>query len=580
VPCVSDSPKRRRSPFAPAAEDPLVERAVPVSKRLGDYKPKSGRADLIAGLTVAAVALPSGMAYAEVAGLEPVRGLYALLIPSVAYALLGSSRQVIVGPEGSLAALIAAAVLPLAAAASPGTAGLAATLCLMVGALFILARVVRLAWIADYLSRPVLVGYIHGVAAVLIIGQLGKLLGVDVEELDPIPQLAEVFRELPDASTATMVVSGVALTALLALRAVSPRFPAALVVVVAAIVASAALDLADDGVAVVGAVPAGLPDISLPGTSFGDITTLIPAAIGLFLVTLADGILTARAYAGKRNESIDASQELVALGVANATAGISQGMPVGVSGSRTALNDSLRAPSQIAGMIAAAAIALILLFLTDPIGDLPKAVLGAAIVAAAIGLIDLAGWRTLRRTDSVEFAIAAVTTAGVLITGVLEAIVLAVGLSVVDVVRRSARPHDAVLGWVPELERYGDVSVNRSAKVTPGVVVYRVDDRIFFANAGYVKGRVREAVRGARGRTHTVVFDAEALTHADSAGVAALRELATTLAEDDITLTIARAKSRVEDRLRDLLEVELPADRWYPTVRAAVEARSGSTPPS
>ncbi len=237
----------------------------------------------------------------------------------------------------------------------------------------------------------------------------------------------------------------------------------------------------------------------------------------------------------------------------------------------------MRAPSQLAGILAATSIALILLFLTDPIGDLPQAVLGAVIVAAALSLIDLPAWRVLRRTDNVEFAIAAVTTAGVLITGVLEAIALAVGLSVVDVVRRSARPHDAVLGWVEELGRYGDVSVHRAAQVTPGIVVYRIDDRLFFANASYVKGRVREAIRGAKEETQTVVFDAEALTHIDSAGITALRDLATSLANEGITLTVARARTRLEERVRDLVGEDLPADRWYPTIRAAVEARSAST---
>ncbi len=575
--CVSDSPKRERSPFAPAAKDPVLTRALPVTKRLGHYHLGSGRRDLIAGLTVAAVALPAGMAYAEVAGLSPVHGLYALLLPSVAYALMGTSRQVVVGPDGALAALIGVAVLPLAAEGSAAAASLAATLGLMVGALFMLARAARLSWIADYLSRPVLVGYIHGVALVLVIGQLGKLLGVEVDALDPIPQLVEAVRELPDASVATIVVSLVALTVLLFIRALAPRFPAALVVVVAGIAVSAAIGLQAEGVAVVGAVPSGLPEISLPSTSFDDVATLVPAAIGLFLVTLADGILTARAFAGKRHESIDASQELVALGVTNVAAGLSQGMAVGVSNSRTAVNDAMRAPSQLAGILAATSIALILLFLTDPIGDLPQAVLGAVIVAAALSLIDLPAWRVLRRTDNVEFAIAAVTTAGVLITGVLEAIALAVGLSVVDVVRRSARPHDAVLGWVEELGRYGDVSVHRTAQVTPGVVVYRIDDRLFFANASYVKGRVREAIRGAKEETQTVVFDAEALTHIDSAGITALRDLATSLANEGITLTVARARTRLEERVRDLVGEDLPADRWYPTIRAAVEDRSART---
>lgn len=560
------------SPFRRRPRAGRLERALPVSARLRSYGFTYARTDLLAGLTVAALALPSGLAYAELAGLSPVQGLYALLLPSVAYALFGSSPQVIVGPEGALAALVAAAILPLAASGSPGAAGMAASLGLMAGAVLVLARIARLAWIADYLSKPVLVGYIHGVAVVLIIGQLGKLLGLDIEALDPIPQLIEAIRELADISVATLVVSVAALVVLLGLRARAPRIPAALLVVGAGIAASALLDLQAHGVAVVGAVPAGLPEITLPDTSLNDLAQLAPAAFGLALVTLADGILTARAFAGRRDEHVDASQEMVALGVANAAAGISQGMPIGVSGSRTAVNDAMQATSQLAGLLAAGAVAVVLLFATGLIDELPKAVLGAVIVAAAVGLVDGAAWRALSQTDHVELTIAAVTTVLVVITGVLVAIAFAVGLSIVDVVRRGAHPHDAVLGWSRRLGRYVDIAVHRDAQVTPGVVVYRLDDRLFFANAEYVNGRVREAVRGARGPTHTVVFDAEALAYIDATGADALAGLAGALRRDGITLVFARMKSHVEAQLGETAEKYFPPARRFPTVRAAVDA--------
>lgn len=561
--------KYRESPFAPAADEPLLARVIPLTKRLSGYRADAGRRDLVAGLTVAALALPSGMAYAEVAGLSPVNGLYALLLPAVAYALLASSRQVIVGPEGSLAALMAAAILPLAAAGSPDAAALGALLGLFTGALFLVARVARLGWIADYLSRPVLVGYLHGVAVVLIVGQLGKLLGLDVEAVDPIPQLVEAGREIGDAGLATLAISIAAIATLFGLRYGAPRFPAALVVVVAGIGISSLMSLASHGVAVVGDVPAGLPGISFPSTSFGDAAQLAPAAIGLFLVTLADGLLTARSFAGSRAESVDASQELLALGAANAAAGLSHGMAVGASGSRTAVNDSMGARSQLAGLIAAGAVAIILLFLTAPIADLPKAVLGAVIVAAAASLVDLSAWRALAETDRVELAMAAVTTVLVVVSGVLEAIGFAVALSIIDVVRRSARPHDAVLGWAPGLGRYADVSVHREAKVTPGIVVYRLDDRLFYANADYVKGRVSEAIRAAPGRTHALVLDAEGLTHVDSTGLHALHQISTSLQSDGITFAVARLKAPVQQRLT---EADISPERFHPTVRAAVEA--------
>ena len=559
------------SPFQPARKPPLLERTVPVAGELADYGPGSARRDVLAGLTVAALALPAAMAYGELAGLSPVNGLYALLLPTLVYVLLGSSRQLVVGPEGSLAALAAAAILALATAGSSEAVALAGALALLVAACFLAARVLRLGWIADYFSRPVLIGYLHGVAIVLVISQLGKLLGLDVDARRPLRILGEVVREVGDVQGTTILVSGLALAVLLPLRFVAPRLPAALVVVAGAIAASWLLDLDDHGVAVVGSVPAGLPSIVLPTPPLGDVVVLLPAALGIFLVAFSDAILTARSFAGNHQQSVRAPQELLAVGAANAAAGLSQGMVVGASSSRTAVNDAMGARTQLAGLAAVGSIVLILLFLTDPIAYLPTAVLGAVIVSAAIGLVDRSAWRTLWDTDRVELTIAAVTTGGVVAVGVLEALVFAVGLSIVDVVRRSATPHDAVLGWVDSLGRYGDVAVHHSARVTPGVVVYRLDDRLFFANAGYVKGRVLEAVRGSPDPVRALVFDAEAVTHVDATGLAALTDLRETLRQSGVRLVLARAKNPLAHRLREsgFTDGQTPS---YPTVRAAVEA--------
>jgi SulP family sulfate permease len=330
-------------------------------------------------------------------------------------------------------------------------------------------------------------------------------------------------------------------------------------------------------VAVVGPIPSGLPSIRVPTPPLDDALTLLPAAVGLFLVSFADAILTARSFAGRHGQHIGVGQELLAFGAADVAAGFTQGLPVGASGSRTAVNDAMGARSQVAGLLAAAAIALVLLFLTGPIADLPKAVLGAVIIAAASGLIEPRAWRALWDTDRVELAIAAVTTAGVILTGVLEAIIFAVGLSIVDVARRSARPHDAVLGWVERLGRYGDVSVHRDATVTPGVVVYRLDDRRFFANATYVKGRVREAVRAAPTATRWVVFDAEGMSHIDAAGLAALEELSEGLRGEGIGLAFARLKQPMRERLSTTRLDERIGEHFHPTVRAAVDACARQT---
>jgi len=549
----------------------LLERAVPLSAQIPAYRPHTARRDLVAGLTVAALALPAGMAYAEVAGVPPVNGLYALLLPAVLYTFLGSSRQLIVGPEGSISALVGAAILSLAVAGSGEASELGAMLALLVAACFLLAWVVRLGWLADYFSRPVLVGYIHGVVVFLIAGQLGKLLGLDIDAREPIGQVVEVIRELGEVSWTTLLVSVIALAALLTARFVMPALPAALVVVVASILVSWAVDLADHGVAVLGAIPPGLPSIEIPTPPLGDTLQLVPAAIGIFLVSFADGILTARTFAGKRNQHIRADQELLAFSGMSAAAGITQGFPLGASGSRTTVNDQMGARTQIAGLVAAGAVALVLLFLTEPMQYLPKAVLGAVIVSAAIGLVDRAAWRALRMVSRFEVGIAATTTIGVVVFGVLRALTIAVALSIVDVVRRSAQPHDAVLGWVDRLGRYGNVQLHPSARVTPGVVVYRLDDRLFFANARYVKGRVHEAVRGAPDAVRWVVFSAEGVTDLDATGLEALGELASGLRRNGVDLVVARMKPHVHERLAAAGVAEtIGKERFFPTVRAAV----------
>ena len=561
------------SPFHERASGPFIVRALPVAGDIPGYRPATAGRDILAGLTVAALALPAGMAYAELAGVSPVNGLYALLVPALVYALLGSSKALSIGPEGSIAALVAAAILPLVTAGSPEAAVLAAALALMVAGCFLVAWIGRLGWIADYFSQPVLIGYIHGVVVVLVVGQLGKLLGISVSARDPIPQLLEVLAGLGKASGGTVVVSAVTLTVLFTCRSLMPRLPAALVVVIGMIGLSWSLDMSAHGIAVVGDIPSGLPSVRIPAPPVVDLLKLVPAALGLFLVCTADEILTARSFAGRRGQHVRANQELLAMAGATAAAGFTQGFPVGASNSRTAVNDDMGARTQVAGVIAAGAVALVLLFLTAPVAYLPKAVLGAVIVAAAATLVNVPQWRMLADTDRVELAIAGVTAGCVIATGVLQALTVAVSLSIVDVVRRSARPHDAVLGWRRDSDTYGDVAVHRDAVVRRGVVAYRLDDRLFFANADYVIGRIQEAIRGAPQPVRWVVFDAEAMTHVDSTGLDAVGRLVDDLAGEHIGLALARVHTHILHELDQAGLVDrIGAANVYPTVRAAVDA--------
>ena len=561
------------SPFRAREKPSLLHSVSPVSAVLAGYDRQTFRRDAVAGLTVAALAIPSGIAYAELAGVPAVAGLYALLLPTVAYALLGSSRQLVIGPEGSVAALVATAVLPLAAGDPERYASLAALLALLVAAIFVVARLVHLGWIADYFSHAVLTGYIHGVAIVLMIGQLGKVFGLDLEAREPLAVLAEFAREAGQSHGTTLLVAVASLAPLLLLPRFLPKVPVSLLVVAGATVVSSLLALEDRGVAVVGEVASGLPAIKLPSWDTGDALDLLPAAIGIFIVTYADGILTSRSFAGRHDQHVRSDQELLALGVANAAAGLSQAFPVAASGSRTAVNDQSGSRTQIAGLVGAGAVALVLLLFTDAIHDLPKAALGAVIIAAALGLIDLGAWRILARTSRAELLIAAVTAAGVVVVGVLEALVIAVAMSILDVVRRSASPHDAVVGWVERLGRYADVRLHPSATLPPGVLVYRLDDRLFFANANYVRGRIREAIHGAPQLVRAFVFDAEALNHVDTTGAHMLAHVITSLRDEGVSFSVARLKDPIRRAFADegLLSL-IGEDHVFPTIRAAVTA--------
>ena len=485
-----DRAYKGRGAFASATRPPITTRYVPFARSLAAYTRPRLRTDLVAGVTVAALALPSAMAYAELAGVPVSAGLYALLLPVLAYAVLGSAPRVVVGPEGTVSLLIATVVAPLAAGGSAQYAALASLLAIMVGVVFLAARLARLGWIADYFSQAVLVGYITGVAVVLILGQLGKLLGVSSDAEGAIPETVDIIGHLGSANGATVLVGLVSLALLVLAGRISKRLPGALAVVILGIAASWALDLVAHGVSVTGPVPRGLPSLELPDVSRADLGTLVVAALAVFLVAFSDSILTARSFAARHHEVVDANQELLAFGVAQISAGVTQSIPVGTSGSRTAVNDDMGATSQISGLVAAGTIAVILLFLTAPIEYLPSAVLGAVIVYAAVKLIDPVQWRELARSSRVEVVIAAITVVCVVAVGVLQAIVVAVLLSVADIVRRAARPADAVLGWSASDDRYVDVADQPDAGVSAGVVVYRIQDRLFFANAHYFKRRL------------------------------------------------------------------------------------------
>jgi high affinity sulfate transporter 1 len=531
------------------------------------------RIDALAGLTVAALTLPSAMAYAEVAGVPVTTGLYTLIAPVLIYAFLSSTPRTVVGPEGTVALVTGAAVAPLAGGDPAKWVLLVSMLAIMTGIMFLVARVAKIGWMADYLSQAVLVGYIAGVAVVLIIGQVGKLTGIPSADGNALRELWGYLTNLSAANPATLAVGLGAMGILVVMRRVAPTWPSALIVVVVGIAAAWAWDLAADGVALVGPVPAGLPPLEVPAVGLSDVRSLVVPAIGIFLVSFSDGILISRAMAAKNHETVDANQELLAFGTANISAGLTAGMPIGASGSRTAVNDSMRVTSQVGGLVNALAVALILLFLTEPIQYLPTAVLASIIIVASVGIIEASAWLTLRRSSRAEVVIAVVTMVLVLSVGVLQALFVAVFLSMADVVRRVANPHDAVQGFVPSIDRYGNVDSHPDAEVIHGIVIYRLDDRIFFANCQRVNARIWSAISAAPRPVRWLVFDVAGVPDTDSAAQAALLDLKRGLDTAGIGLVFAmmRETLRVDLDEGQLLD-QIGEGNLFETVEAAVIA--------
>jgi sulfate permease, SulP family len=564
---------RGRPAFAPPRRTRGPSRLVPLLSQVRGYSRGRLRIDALAGLTVAALTLPSAMAYAEVAGVPVTTGLYTLIAPVLIYAFLSSTPRTVVGPEGTVALVTGAAVAPLAGGDPAKWVLLVSMLAIMTGIVFLVARVARIGWMADYLSQAVLVGYIAGVAVVLIIGQIGKLTGIPSADGNALRELWGYLTNLSAANPATVAVGLGAMCILVVMRRVAPTWPSALIVVAVGIAAAWAWDLAADGVALVGPVPAGLPPLEIPAIGLSDVQSLVVPAIGIFLVSFSDGILISRAMAAKNHETVDANQELFAFGTANMSAGLTAGMPIGASGSRTAVNDSMRVTSQVGGLINALAVALILLFLTEPIQYLPTAVLASIIIVASVGIIEASAWLTLRRSSRAEVVIAVVTMVLVLSVGVLQALFVAVFLSMADVVRRVANPHDAVQGFVPSIDRFGNVDSHPDAEVIHGIVIYRLDDRIFFANCQRVNARIWSAISAAPKPVRWLVFDVAGVPDTDSAAQAALLDLKRGLDTAGIGLVFATMRETLRvDLLEGQVLDQLGEGTLFETVEAAVMA--------
>ena len=503
------------------------------------------RGDVLAGVTVAAYLVPQVLAYAGVAGLPPVTGLWAAVAALLAYALIGSSRRLSVGPESTTALLTAAALGPIAAGDPRRYAALAATLAVLVGLVCLLAWVARLGFLADLLSRPVLVGYMTGIAFLMVSSQLDTLTGLHVESGDFRSEVASFVTHLDEVHWASVAVSAATLAFLFGASKLAPKAPVPLLGVVLAAAAVALLSLGDHGVALVGDIPAGLP--AAPSwVGMEDLRQLVLPALGLSVVAYTDNMLTARAFAARHREEVDASQELLALAAANVAAAAVHGMPVSSSGSRTAIGDALGARSQVHSLVAASMVLLTLGLLSALVATIPKPALGALVVWAATRLVDVREFRRFARFRRSELFLALTTVAAVLLLDVLTAVLIAVALSVLDLLRRVARPHDGVLGYVPGVPGMHDVDDYPNARLVPGLLVYRYDSPLFFANADDFLHRAQSAADDFAPPLYWFVLNAEAIVAIDITSLDALDRLRTEMSARGTVFALTRVKHELE----------------------------------
>ena len=529
--------------------------------------------DIVAGVTVAAYLVPQVMAYAQLAGLAPVVGLWSVILPGVVYALLGTSRHLSIGPESTTAIMVAAAIAPLAAGDPVRYASLAAGLALIVGLLCLAGALLRLGFLGDLLSHPLLVGYMAGVAILMMVSQLSNLTGIPIDGGSVIDGLVAFMTNLTSIHGPTFVLGVGVIAFLLVAHRLVPWLPGPLVAVVGSSLLVSMFGLAGRGVELVGPIPSGLPPLGVPAIGPSDLGVLAAAAVGVALVAYTDDLLTARAFAARHGDTIDANAELAALGTAELGAGLSSGMPIGSSGSRSAIVESVSGRSQLAGVVAVACVIVVLLALGGALELIPTAALAGLVVYAGLRLIDAPAFRRLARFRPSELALALAAASGVLVFGVLIGILLAITLSVIDLFARVARPEAAILGRPPGVAGLHNVEDYPDAETIPGIVVFRYDAPLCFANANDFKTRALDAVERQSERVEWLLLNAEAIVEIDLTAADALGELHDELERRGIVLAMARVKQDLRDQLERIgLITHIGADRLYPTLPVAVEA--------
>jgi len=532
--------------------------------------------DVVAGIVLSTLLVPQGMAYAELAGLPPITGLYTSILCLLGYAVFGPSRILVLGPDSSLGPMIAATILPLAGAeGDPKRAiALASLLAIMVGAIMTVAAVAKLGFIADLISKPTMIGYLNGLALTILVGQLPKLFGFKVEANGFLGEITGFVKGLAHgeavAAAAAVGIAGIAL--ILVLQRWLPKLPAVLIMVVLAIAATSVFNLADHGVSLVGVLPKGFPPLTIPHVRLADLGPLFAGALGIVLVSLADTISTASAFAARTGQEIDGNGEMIGIGAANLAAGLFQGFPVSTSGSRTAVAERSGAKTQLTGVTGAAVIIVMIVLVPGLFRNLPNPALAAVVITASLSLADIPGTVRLWRQRKTECLLSIAAFLGVALLGVLPGIAIAVGLSILNVFRRAWWPYDTELGRVEGLEGYHDVQTHPEAQHLPGLVIYRFDGPVFFANATTFRDEIRRLSQ-ADPPPRWILIAAEPMTDVDTTAADMLEDLDQALNAQGTSLVFAELKDPVRRKIeRYGLTRTIDPRHFYPTIESAVAA--------
>jgi high affinity sulfate transporter 1 len=553
---------------------PLLARFAPGLAQLLQYKLADLPADIRAGLAVAAVALPVGIAYSELAGFPPEVGLYSSILPLVAYAIFGTSRQLIVGPDAATCAVIAAALTPLAAGNAAAYASLSAMLALLTGLMCIAASFLRLGALADFLSRPILVGFLNGVALSIILGQADKIFGFPVLEGGILPRLAEIVGQLDESHGATFAVAAGTFVVVAIAPRLLPSLPAALVGMILAGAAVSLLDLTEFGVKTVGPVPDGLPALTVPNVDPTLLPSLLASAAGLALVSFSSLMLTARSFASKNGYDVDPDQDFFALGTANLASAVSQGFAISGADSRTAMSDAVGGKTHAVGLVAAAAVALVLLFFAAPLQFVPMAALGAVLVVAGLSLIDIRSVLLFYRIDRTEALLSVLATLGVVAVGAVNAIFFAVVLALLRFIKLMSRPRVEILGEIEGLPGLHSLERHEGGQGVAGVLLFRFNGPIIFFNAPYFKRELIRAVDEAGPELRHVVIDLLPVSSIDATGLLTVNELVPVLGARGVGLNAAGRATEWGNWASTRGFAAPSRIRIFPTLRQAVRELS------